>query len=178
MELKNPPYKIFAKHSNGFEGVEIPLFALGNITKCPLKKFRGDYFLIKVFDNLEKKKKLNMIKYNKNMKKKIDYKKYSEKYTPIEIEIRPVNNKYGQFINYRIGIVDLYHHIYFNNNKEEIKRNYIYEGEQINKIKIIIDYQIKSFENLFYNCDCIESIKFKKFYRKNINNMSCMFSGC
>jgi hypothetical protein len=84
--------------------------------------------MIKVFDNLEKKKKLNMIKYNKNMKKRInininDYKKYSEKYTPIEIEIRPVNNKYGQFINYRIGIDDLYHHIYFNNNKEEIKRN-------------------------------------------------------
>ena len=117
------------------------------------------------------------------MKKRInininDYKKYSEKYTPIEIEIRPVDNKYGQFINYKIGIDNFYHHIYFNNNKEEIKRNYINEGEQINIIKIIIDYQIKSFENLFYNCDCIESIKFYKFYRKNINKMSCMFSGC
>ena len=69
MEPNNPPYKIFRKPSNRLEGVEIPLFALGNVTKCPLKKFRSDYyFLIKVFDNLEKKKKLNMIKYNKNMK--------------------------------------------------------------------------------------------------------------
>ena len=42
-------------------------------------------------------------------------------------------------------------------------------------IKIIIDYQIKSFELLFYECKCIESINFKKFYRNNINNMENMF---
>ena len=48
----------------------------------------------------------------------------------------------------------------------------------MNKIKIIIDYQIKSFERLFNECKCIEKINFKKFYRNNITNMSCMFSGC
>ena len=35
-------------------------------------------------------------------------------------------------------------------------------------IKIIIDYQIKSFKELFYNCIYISSIFFKKFYRINI----------
>ena len=35
--------------------------------------------------------------------------------------------------------------------------------EEIKIIKIIIDYQVKSFEKLFYNCDCIESIYFKNF---------------
>ena len=84
--------------------------------------------------------------------------------------------KCDQFIN--INDADkLYYHIYFNNNKEEIKKNYINIDEET-KIKIIIDAQINSFEKLFYNCYCIESIYFKKFYRNNINNMSYMFGGC
>ena len=37
--------RAFENPSNGLEGVEIHIFALGNITKCPLKKLRGDYFL-------------------------------------------------------------------------------------------------------------------------------------
>ena len=45
-----------------------------------------------------------MIKYNKNIKNRInininDYKEYSEKYSSIEIYIKPVKNKYGKFIN-------------------------------------------------------------------------------
>ena len=68
------------------------------------ENIRADYFLIKVFDNLEKKKTLNIVKYNNNIKKRInininDYKDYSEKYSSIEIEIKPVNNKNDKFIN-------------------------------------------------------------------------------
>ena len=44
-------------------------------------------------------------------------------------------------------------------------------------IKIIINYQVKSFENLFRDCNCIESINFKKFYKNNINNMSYIENG-
>ena len=100
-----------------------------------------------------------------------------EELSAIEIEIKLVNNKYGKFINIKEEDKK-YYHIYFNNNKEEIKRNYIKENEQIKIIRIKIDYQVKSFENLFYFCECIESIYFKKFYRNNINNMKGMFSGC
>ena len=46
------------------------------------------------------------------------------------------------------------------------------------KIKIIIDYPVKSFKELFYKCRCIESINFKKFYRNNITDMRYMFFGC
>ena len=45
-------------------------------------------------------------------------------------------------------------------------------------IKIIIDYQIKSYKELIYNCIYISSIFFKKFYRINITDMSGMFEGC
>ena len=48
-----------------------------------LKNLKSDYFLIKLFDNLQKKKSLNIIKYNKKIQKrmKIDnntYKDFSE----------------------------------------------------------------------------------------------------
>ena len=51
---------------------------------------------------------------------------------------------------------------------------------KLQKYKIIINYQVKSFEKLFYYCKCIESINFKMFSRNNINinNMSYMFYGC
>ena len=59
---------------------------------------------------------------------------------------------------------EIYYHIYFNDNKEEIKRYYLYINENVIKIRIIIDYQIKSFKELFYYCKCFKSINFKKFY--------------
>ena len=45
-------------------------------------------------------------------------------------------------------------------------------------INIILDNEIKSFEKLFDCCKCIEKIKFIKFKRDDINNMSGMFYGC
>ena len=150
-------------------------------SKNKYENLKGDYFLQKVFNNLQRKRSLEIVKYNKHIQKRInlnfnDYKEYSENYSVIEIEIKPVNNEYGKFI-YINDKDKIYYHIYFNNSKEEIKRNYINQNDEIKIIKIIIDYQIKSFEQLFYNCDCIESIYFKKFYR-NINNMYSMFSRC
>ena len=118
---------------------------------------KADYFLEKVFNNLKKGKALNIVKYNENIKKRInintnDYKEYSEKYSSIEIEIKPINNKYGKFINYKKE-EEIYYHIYFNNNEEEIKRNYINEDEKIKIIRIKIDYQVNSLKNLFLIAD-------------------------
>ena len=123
------------------------------------------------------------MKYNENIKKRInininDYKEYSEKYSSIEIEIKPVSNEYGNFINIEKEEDEKYYHIYFNDNKEKVKRKYIKENEEIKIIRIIIDYQVQSFEKLFFDCKCVESLTFKKFYRNNINNMASMFYGC
>ena len=106
-----------------------------------------------------------------------NYKEYLEKYSSIEIELMPAKNRYGKFINIQ-DEDKLYYHIYFNNNKEEIKRTYINEDDNVEKINIIIDYQVTSFEDLFSRITCIESINFKKFYRNNIDNMSFLFSWC
>ena len=149
----------------------------------PIESLKSDYFLQKLYDNMTKRKKLEIAKYNKKTQNRInlsvkDYKEYSETFTPIEIEIIPTKGKYGTFIN--INKNDkLYYHIYFNDNIKEIKNKYkIDEDDKVKKIKIIIDYQVKSFKELFSVCICTESINFKKFYRNNITDMSYMFSGC
>ena len=141
-----------------------------------------DYFLQNIFKILSKKKSLDIIKYSNIMKKRLDihfndYVEYSEKYSSIEIEVIPVNNKYGKFINYKKE-EERYFHIYFNNNKEEIKRNYLNSIDKVKLIKIIINHQVKSLRNLFDKCECIESINFKIFNSNNINNMSGMFYRC
>ena len=153
--------------------------------KLPKDKFenvKSKYILEILLDNLEKKKILDILKYNKNISNRInininDYIEYSEKYSSIEIEIKPKGNNHGKFINFK-NEDEKYYHIYFNNNKEEIRRNYLNSNEDIKIIKIKIDYQVESFERLFEYCDCIVSIYFKQFFRNNINNMSFMFSDC
>ena len=62
--------------------------------------------------------------------------------------------------------------------KKEIDNTSLNIDDNVYKISIIIDYQIKSFSELFYYCESIESIEFKKFYRNNVTDMSCMFDGC
>ena len=112
-----------------------------------------------------------------NISKKDYIEIFSEIYSSIEIEIKPVIEKYGKFIKINKDN-EKYIHIFFNDNKEEIKRNYLKEKEIAIKIKIIIDYQVKSFKGLFKNCECIDYIYFKKFNRNNINNMGDMFYKC
>ena len=146
------------------------------------KNLKSDYFLVKIFDNLLRKRSLEIVKFNKYLRERMnmsikDYKEYAEKFSSIELEIKLVKNNYGNFINYDINN-EQYYHIYFDNNEEEIGRSFLIENEDINSIKIIIGYQVESFKELFIYCECIESIYFKKFFRNNITNMCSMFSGC
>ena len=155
---------------------------IGKKSDNKLDNLKCDFFLKKTLDNISKKRVLLLLKYNKKIQKRAsfnigDYKEYCENYSSIEIEIILLENKYCKFIN--INKEDeLYYHIYFYNEKEKIKRTSIKENENVRKIYIRINYQIKSFKNLFFNCDLIEAINFKKFARTNIKDMSCMFYGC
>ena len=77
-------------------------------SKDTFKKYKSNYILKKLFNNLLKKKSLDIIKYNKKIKNRInisikDYKEYSEIYSSIEIELKPVENECGEFININEG---------------------------------------------------------------------------
>ena len=148
-----------------------------------LKKIRNKYILKQIFEHLNQKIYLKIIKYNKNIQNRIeidhnDYKKYCQ----IEIEIIPIEDNHyrkNNFINFNNKNEESYYHTYFNDSRKETKRknrNYIYKN--IKKIKVIIDYKVKSFEKLFYDCDYIKSINFIKFNRNDINNMKDMFYRC
>ena len=68
-----------------------------------LKNLKNKYTLVKIFDNILKKKLLDIIKYNKKIQKRInininEYIKYSEIYSSIEIEVILINNKDGKLL--------------------------------------------------------------------------------
>ena len=91
-----------------------------------LQNIKSNYFLERIYNNILKKKSLEIVKYNKKIQNRInlsikDYKEYSEKFSSIEIEIIPCNNQYGSFINPKHSDKKLFYHIFFNDNKEEIK---------------------------------------------------------
>ena len=151
--------------------------------KVSIMKIRNNFILKKIFVNLKRIKQLDIIKYNKILQNRLnfsfnDYKEYRSIYSEIEIELVPVKNNFGNFINIINESEKDYFHIFFNDNPERINIYRIKRNQQVDKIKIIIDYQVKSFSKLFNDCKCIESINFKKFYRNNITDMSYMFGSC
>ena len=148
-------------------------------SKAILKIVKSKYILRKIFNHFPKLKTLNIIKYNKNIQNILninseDYEYFSE----IEIEIKPIKNAFGNITKTLEKNDKPYYHIYINDDKEEYKSYYLPEKRDVNKIRIIIDKEVKSLANIFYYCDKIESINFIRFYRSNINDMSCMFERC
>ena len=143
-----------------------------------LIKIKSKFILKQIFDNLKEKRLLEIIRYNKNIQNKLnkDIKDFKKEYYKIEIEIIPNKNQYGKFIRLPKRY-EPYYHIYFNDGNEETKRKTL-NGENISKIRVILDYKIKSLRKLFRKCKYIKKITFTKFKRKNIINMSKMFQGC
>ena len=133
--------------------------------------------LKRILSNLKVIKLFLLINYNKKFQNILDInlKDYKE-ILNIEIEINIAKNEYGKFINME-NVKKSHYHIYFDNNKEDIKRNFITRYDNVKKIKIIIESQIKSVNELFKECVCVKSINIIKFNR-NLENMSFMFFGC
>ena len=147
-----------------------------------LRNLQSDYFIQKFFGYIPERKSLETIRYNKSVQKRISininhYKAYFETKTSIELDVIPMKGKYGKFINIK-DKDKKYFHIYFNDNKKKEIEDTFLDFDNVSKISIIIDYQIKSFSELFKFCFCIESIEFKKFCRNNVTDMSGMFYGC
>ena len=147
------------------------------------KKIKSEYFIKLLFDHLCLKKTLKISQFNKNIQKCLnirlnDYKTFYEK---IEIELEVANN--SPLVNYFIKFPKKYKnrfHIYFNDDYDnEMKITYVnFHQKKVEKVKIIIDKEIKSFSRLFEECISIEKINFIKFNRRDITDMSSMFDGC
>ena len=118
-------------------------------------EIKSNYILKNIFTYIHQKRKLETIKINKKLQKKInlgidDYKECCSKYSSIIIEITPLQNKSGKFINIANKEEEQYYHIYFDDVKEEIKRYYLIENEKVSKIKKdIIIHKFINILNLF-----------------------------
>ena len=149
------------------------------INESILQNIKSKFILQKIFNNLNRHNFLLIIKINNKLQKRLnieinDYREYNDTYFPVEMEIKPFIFNYGKFINIPKNEESFYH-IYFNK-KEEVKKYSI--DKYVSKIRIKIDCKANSFHKLFENCDCIESINFKRFKDNNITDMSFMFSQC
>ena len=150
-----------------------------NKSKGNLKNIKSTFILKKVLNNVPKNRWLDIIRHNKKIQNRLnlninDYKEFCD----IELEIIPYKRResYCGIIN--IGYQKEYYHIYFDDDKNEIKRTGLTPEDNVSKIKIVINYPVKDFEDLFYECNYIKAINFTKFNRSNITNMECMFCEC
>ena len=148
------------------------------IDKKFLMKVKSKYILKRIFAHIQYTKFLNIIRYNKNLQSKLnielnDYKEYLK----TEIEIIPKDSVFDKIINVKDNDVP-YFHFYINDDKKEKNFVYLFFNCSIRKIKIIIDYEVKSFDRLFGGCKNIKKLKFIKFNRKDIKNITRIFSGC
>ena len=146
-----------------------------------LDNIKNNYTLKRIFNYLKENKSLKIIKYNKDFQKKLNVNLnfYKKIYYQIEIELIPIKNisEKNKFIDREVG-GKCYYHGYLNDNKEESQKNYFTKDENIKKIKIIIDYEVTSFNGLFNECNCLEKISFIKFKGENIIDMGKMFRYC
>ena len=101
---------------------------------CSLKDINSKFILQKIFYNLEHKKLLEIIHYNKRIQSllNIGLNDYINEYLKIEIELIPKKNKYGHFICFKDDYFP-YYHFYFNDNIVEIKRNYLNKDDKLKK---------------------------------------------
>ena len=147
------------------------------------EKIRSKYILKLIFDSIKINKSLEIMKYNKNIQERLEIgiDDYKDEYFKIEIEIFPKKYRGKYFIKF-INISNLEnksnYHIYFNDNNIEIKSIYFTGNDHVSKIKIILDKEFTSFNELFKECTTIEKINFIKFNRTDITNMNFMFYRC
>ena len=138
-------------------------------------RIRSKYILKTVFDNLKQNKFLEMIRYNKEIRSKLDISINDFKEClQIEIEIIPILNKNTNFIYISNKNNKGYYHIYLDNNQKEIKRVNIKAKDNAKKITVKIDYEIKSLYELFKDCKNIEKINVIKWNRKDINDLNSL----
>ena len=88
-----------------------------------------------ILDNLTQKTKLNIIRYNKKIQNRfnIGIDDYIKENSLIIIEIIPLENKYGNFINIFNSKLQPNYRIYFDDNNNEVKRTFIFKMKKLQK---------------------------------------------
>ena len=151
--------------------------------KCLLDKIKSDHILKEIFGNIRKGTLYKTIRYNKRLQNKLnitkkDYKDFGKIIIELYTNGCPSTDRpifiYNNCLNLN------YYHFYFNEDKNEQKEKKIYYdiNRNVKKIRIELDYEVKSLCLLFKLCESIKAIHFLKFNRSDIRNIDRMFWKC
>ena len=122
-----------------------------------LNKISSSYILKQILDNINNKRKLNIIKYNKKLQNRadfniLDYKRFSGKYI--------IENKYGEIVEYNGG----------NNHR-------IYEGEYLDGKRNGQGREYNSDGKLIFEGEYSEGKKFKGYIYEYADTGNLIFEG-
>ena len=134
--------------------------------KCPFFQVKSHYILKILFQNLHIYKYLNIIRYNNALKNRLNktIKDYTDN-AKIEIEIFLYKNELNKYINNIINQLNKdYYHCYLDDKIEEFRDYFNINNNKLSKIKIVIDHEITSLNNLFKGFDFIKKINFIKCF--------------
>ena len=146
----------------------------------PLDNFHSKYIFNIVFNHIQLKNILELVRHSKKYQNKLLVDKNTYKnFFPIILEIIPTSilGRKNTFIHYNYDelVITL---IKNDGNQEKIKRNYILSEDHAEKIIIKFLNKKITLRNLFNNCSCIKEITFVKFVKDDISDMSYMFMNC
>ena len=70
--------------------------------RCNIQNIKSGYIIKQIFDSIQKRKTLDILKTNKKVKQRAfininDYKKYCEEFSTIEVEIIPNDKFFNKF---------------------------------------------------------------------------------
>ena len=149
-----------------------------------LDSIRSKYVLKQIFANCKVNVCLKLILHNKKYQKRLNISIIDSilAYNIIKIEITPVSVLDTPFID-RFPFINIKndrsnYHIFFNDSKEPINRDYFRKEDKVSKITVFIDRKIKTLKELFKDCIYIKEVKVTNCIRDTIYNTSKMFYGC
>ena len=96
--------------------------------KCDIQNIQSKFIIKQILENIQKRKVLDILKCNKEVKIRVDidindYKKCCEEFSTIEIEIIPNDKYYTKIININKEN-EQYIHIFFNQNEKEANKDF------------------------------------------------------
>ena len=122
-----------------------------------LDKVKSKYIIKEIFENIKNKRKLNIIKYNKGIKIKLDI---DNKDFKIYITLKEFNNKY----NINIEDIDI----------KELDLNHKYIRNKGLKYLVKIKFkqltQLNLSDNKISNINLLEKVNFKELNELDLNN--------
>ena len=150
-----------------------------------LDSIKSNYVLREIFTKCKERVYLKLVLHNKRLQKRLNLSIIDAlfSFNTMKIEIIPVSVADDPFL-VRFPFINIkdedraHYHIFFNDSKKPIKKEYFRKDDNVTKITVFIDKKIKTLKELFKDCIYIKEVKVTGCRKYTIYNTSKMFYGC